>query len=183
MSKNGLILLTPTTIAYTGTSATISANGSVTFANCTALSLNGVFSADYDNYQIVMNFFGGAGSSQQVFYRLRNSGVDATATDYTWQSLLANHTSISSVRTTSTNYGYMVVAGVDAWSGCIGNIYGPYLSQPTASRSVNSSSLSTGSVIWDFATTHSLSSSYDGISLIPGGDHISGRVAVYGMRK
>jgi hypothetical protein len=183
--KNGLILLKPTTVDKTGASstATISTLGSVDFTNCETLSLNGVFSSDYDNYRIVIKFFGGVSNSYAGFYRLRNSGTDATASNYTYQTLIANGTSVAGSRTSSTNYGYLFMVGYDAWSGCIGDIYGPYLAQPTASRAINVGSGSGGAVVWDLATTHSLSSSYDGISLIPSGDHFSGRVAVYGMRK
>ena len=183
MAKNGLHLITPTSIAYTGTSATISANGSVTFTDCSTLSLNGVFTSDYDNYRIVTRFFGGVSTSYAGFYRMRSSGIDADTSNYTYQSLVANGTSVSGARTSSTNYGYMFVLGYDAKSGSVFDIYGPNLAQPTASRSVNVAAASGGVVIWDLATTHSLSTSYDGISLIPSGDHISGRVAVYGMRK
>ena len=46
----GMVLLKPTSIAHSGTSASIGANGQVTFTAVTSLSLNGVFSADFDNF-------------------------------------------------------------------------------------------------------------------------------------
>jgi hypothetical protein len=180
MSKNGLILLTPTSIAYTGTSATISANGSVEFSACTALSLNGVFSADYDNYQIVVRHSLGAGDNT-VGFRLRNSGSDdSTANSYVYQALYASGTSIIGVRLTS-NTTYHLTSSTTK-SGDIINVYGPYLSQPTAIRNVSVSG-SSSATIQDVASTHNQSTSYDGFTIYPPASNLSGRVAVYGMRK
>jgi hypothetical protein len=53
---DGLVSMTPSSIAHSGTSASINADGGVDFTAVTELSLNGVFTSDYDNYLIVMRF-------------------------------------------------------------------------------------------------------------------------------
>ena len=186
MSKNGLILLKPTSIAYTGTSATISANGSVEFSACTALSLNGVFSADYDNYTVAVRHLGSA-SNTELFFRLRASGSDAaTGTNYTYQGLIAGSTTITGFRTGSANEYRFSTTSSTPRSGGIYNVYGPYLAQPTAVRSVTICGLDNAR-LEDYAGTHSLSTSYDGFTLFTGTfsgtASFSGRIAVYGMRK
>lgn len=179
MSKNGLILLTPTSIAYTGTSATISANGSVEFSACTALSLNGVFSANYDNYMIVTR--GNVTTAANVFIRFRSGGTDnSTSNSYVYQYMVANSTSVAGSRTTLDLGGFFLAYGVQR-AGSVGFIYGPYLSQPTAYRTVNVGD-SSSAIIEEYAGTHNQSASYDGFTLSNGGN-LSGRVAVYGMRK
>ena len=82
-NKNGLHLITPTSIASTGTgnSSSINTNGSVTFSTCATLSLNGVFSADYDNYMIVMRHVGSDASAFNIDLRLRLSGTDANGSN------------------------------------------------------------------------------------------------------
>lgn len=179
MSKNGLHLITPTSIAYTGTSASISANGSVTFSACSALSLNGVFSADYDNYQI---FVGGTGSlTRLIWLRFRTGGTDATGSNYTRQYLLSYSTTIYATRATET-FGYCGALGSTLKSGSLVSVYGPYLAQPTAWRNVCAVENS-GVEIQDFAGTHSLSTSYDGFTVGVNSQNITGRIAVYGLRK
>jgi len=179
MSKNGLILLTPTSIAYTGTSATVSANGSVSFTACTSLSLNGVFSADYENYMIVTR--GNVTTAANVFIRFRSGGTDnSTSNSYVYQYLVASSTGVAGSRTTLNLGGFFIAYG-NQRVGSVGFIYGPYLSQPTAYRTINVDDNSTVS-IQEYAGTHNQSASYDGFTLSNGGN-LSGRIAAYGMRK
>jgi hypothetical protein len=183
MSKNGLILLTPTSIAYTGGSstATISANGSVTFSACATLSLNGVFTSDYDNYMIVMRHVNSSGNGNG-YMRLRAGGVNnTTASSYTWQTLIASSASVSGSRTSTDVASYGPVSATQR-SGTIMFVYGPYLSQPTAVRGVTAGG-NTSAYIGDSAFTHNQSVSYDGFTLSDSVDVQSGRIAVYGMRK
>jgi hypothetical protein len=179
MSKNGLILLKPTTVDKTGTSATISANGSVSFTACSVLSLNGVFSADYDNYMVVMRV---TSSSNYAFHvRLRSSGGDNATTDsYVSQRLLAYSTAVAAQRFTA-NFAYGTALSTTS-NGACWNVYGPYLAQPTALRLLNIRGQD-GGEIWEYVNTHNQSVSYDGITFVDSGGSNTGRVAVYGMRK
>jgi hypothetical protein len=62
-------------------------------------------------------------------------------------------------------------------------VYGPYLAQPTAYRSVTIENGGSPGVvgILDYAGTHSLSTSYDGIQLIPASGTITGQLTVFGL--
>ena len=187
MSKNGLHLITPTSIASTGTgnSSSISANGSVTFSSCATLSLNGVFSADYDNYMIVLRHTDDGNTG----LRLRASGTDnSTSNSYVSQLLNATGTTVSGSRAT-TNHAYAAYGLSTTPNGNVISMYGPHLSQPTAARSVNVNDDVDARIV-DWAWTHNQSTSYDGFTLIctaiivgSGSVTMSGRVAVYGMRK
>lgn len=181
-NKNGLHLITPTSIASTGTgnSSSINANGSVTFSTCETLSLNGVFSSTYDNYTIVLR---AQGSSQlNLLWRMRSNGTDnATTNSYVIQYLYGNGTSVSGGRETS-NLPRIGAIWNTQREGAIINIYGPFLAQPTALRTITAESYASGS-IFDVAGTHNQSTSYDGITLsVDAGYSYSGRVAVYGLR-
>ena len=181
MAKSGLHLITPTSIAYTGTSATVSANGSVTFSAVSSLSLNGVFSADYDNYMVVMRGTPSV-SGAQIYVRFRTSGTDnSTASSYVGQYIYGNGSSVSGGRETSNQ------VRINTWwttqrEGHVINLYGPFLAQPTAGRSITVNSYTSGS-IFDMAWTHNQSTAYDGLTLYPSSGNFTGRVAVYGMRK
>jgi hypothetical protein len=187
MAKNGLILLTPTTVDKTGTgsTATINANGSVTFGSCTALSLNGVFSSTYDNYRVVMRATtSGASIDANMRIRLRLSGTDSTDTTlYNDQYLDANSTTISAARNTTLGYwtaGFMESSS-PLGSGLVIDFYGPNLVQPTAFRAVTSSDR-TNAYFYDSAGTHEGSTSYDGLTFTAGSGSLGGLVCVYGLR-
>jgi len=144
------------------------------------LSLNGVFSADYDNYRIVIRHGAISVGGGDITMRLRASGTDSTATtDYNHQKLEAAASTVSAARVTTQ--GSWTISGIntDDAGGMIIDIYAPYLSTPTAFRSVT---VCRNPDIQDNAGTHELSTAYDGfsINLYLG---TSGRVAVYGMRK
>lgn len=183
MAKNGLHLITPTSIAYTGTSASPSANGSVTFSACSALSLNGVFSADYDNYMIVCRQTSGSATNDTRF-RLRASGVDESSASnyYTYQYLNASSTTVFAGRGSTTSALFLFSSGAGSIGGVM-NIYGPHLAQPTALRTVGAGTDGGNIMTADRANTHSLSNSYDGFTMFVDSNSISGRIAVYGMRK
>ena len=186
MSKNGLHLITPTSVAKTGASstATISANGSVEFSACETLSLNGVFSADYDNYMIVMRYDSSLADQTNAAFQLRwrVSGADSsTANSYVYQNLAAYGATVAASRTTASEYRISNVTG-NLKSGLVLNVYGPFLTQPTAARSASCTTYDNAEIN-DYAGTHNQSTSYDGFTLIAASGTISGRVAVYGMRK
>lgn len=182
MSKNGLHLITPTSIASTGTgnSSSINTNGSVTFSTCATLSLNGVFSADYDNYMIVMR--GTASANVYLEARMRVGGVDeASASNYyTYQMFYADSTTVAGSRLSQNEGRLANISNTQRW-GFITNIYGPYLAQPTAYRTVTALDYASA-YIEDYAGTHSLSTSYDGLTFLSSSGSFGGLLAVYGMR-
>ena len=188
MSVNGLVVMTPTSIASTGTgnSSSIGANGKVTFSSCETISLNGVFTSTYDNYMIVLR--GKSANSTDINARLRASGTDASGTNYTRQYISADSTTVSAARTTSQTaleigYAYGDVSG-GLRQGITCYLFGPYLAQPTATRSVTASDYLSG-YVRDTACTHSLSTSYDGITIfnVTAARVLTGEVTVYGFNQ
>ena len=182
-TKPGMVLVSPTSIDHSGTSATLGENGQVTFNAVTSLSLNEVFSADFDNYVVSFSSTLDANNDRSYFFRLRASGTDATgATDYTWQQLNANSTTVSGARASSDKADISKVSD-DYPAGMTLGVYGPYLSQPTAARADAVGSLTASAVILRSAAfTHSLSTSYDGFTIYIGGESMTGKLAVYGVR-
>jgi hypothetical protein len=183
-SLDGMVLMKPTSIASTGTgnSSSIGTNGSVTFDTCATLSLNGVFTADYDNYQIVIRHVGSS-SGQSFDFRLRVSGTDASASNYTWQTLRGDGTTVDGVRSTSQSSYRVGSVDSNLRSGLSCFIYAPFIAQPTAFRSVGAESdtSSDNARIYDTGGTHSLSTAYDGFTIYPSAGSITGLIAVYGL--
>jgi len=180
-ATDAALMMVPTSIAYTGTSATTTASGSVEFTACTSVSLNGVFTGDFDNYQIVIR--GTSSANDYMEARLRASGVDEDASwnYYTRQYIYADSTSIAGAISQQNEFRIGNFSNVQRW-GAVTDAYGPYLAQPTAFRSVAVSDYASA-YIEDYASTHSLSNSYDGITLLSRGTQThSGVVSVYGIR-
>lgn len=178
---DGLVTMTPTSVDVTGTSASINADGGVDFTAVTSLSLNGVFTSDYDNYLLVINH---VNSLQQtnITARLRAAGTDASGTDYTRQYIWANGASVTGARSTSQTTLFIGVSSDEQRSGDHVHLYGPYLAQPTASRNLNVVG-ETGASLFESACTHSLSTSYDGVTLACGAGNITGTVHVFGYEE
>ena len=180
-NKNGLHLITPTSIASTGTgnSSSINTNGSVTFSTCATLSLRGIFNNTYDNYMMVIRH----SSSSLVPYirgRLLVGSTEAQS-NYVFQELNADGTSITGSRNLSQTYLRVCTSGSEQRSGAVFWIYGPNLAQPTAYRSVVISGYS-NAYIQDVAGTHSDSTAYDGLTLSADAGTFDGLIGVYGMR-
>lgn len=182
MSVNGLVVMTPTSIASTGTgnSSSIGANGKVTFSSCVTLSLNGVFTSSYDNYMVALSGYSSS-SGGNVKFRLRVSGTDnSTANSYVHQNIKASSTTVSGTRTTTDETLYTVISSTYA-NGATMFIFGPALTQPTAGRSVTAVGAS-GATIEDYAWTHNQSTAYDGFTLdLSAG--ATGSITVYGFNQ
>ena len=178
--NSGMVLMRPSSIAFSGVTASITVNGSVSFSAVDSLSLNGVFTSAYDNYMIVARTSSSTGG--EMYFRMRTSGTDST-TGYTWQYLYATGTSVSGLRGTSATVGYF--SGLDSTlrDGNTLYLYGPNLTQPTAARCVAAYSgyAGSGAGVYDFVTTHSPSSSYDGVTISLSSGTITGLVSVYGL--
>jgi hypothetical protein len=178
---NGLVVMTPTSVDVTGTSATINSDGSVSFSAVTELRLNGVFTSDYDNYMITWR--GTSSASTGVFARLSVGGVDnSTASSYTRQILNADGTSISAARASYNSFASPIVSAGVQRAGSTVYLFGPYLAQPTALRSVNAFDESSA-FIAERAITHNQSISYDGINIYPGTANMTGLLTVFGFNQ
>jgi hypothetical protein len=178
---NGLVVMTPSSVAKTGASstATINADGSVTFGSCETLSLNGVFTSAYDNYMVTVRHVGTG--SQALGFRLRAGTDNSTASSYVRQYIEVNGTSVAGARATD-NIGYISSTYSTQRDGFTAYFFGPYLAQPTAVRSVTVAASSSAYMI-DYAVTHNQSTAYDGFTFIPSSSNFSGLVTVFGFNQ
>lgn len=177
----GLAPVSPTSIANSGGSATNTA-GLVTFTSVTSISLNGVFTASYRNYFVTYDITGAStASSAELYMRLRASGTDLTTT-YLGQRLYAGGASVTGATdlTTGWHVGF-VTSGGTSRSAAQTFIYRPQLAQTKAytTHAAGFSSISYVDLYAGFVTT---ASAYDGLTLYPTADNISGTIRVYGLK-
>jgi hypothetical protein len=173
----GVVPATPTTIANSGGSASLSGN-TVTFTGVSSVSLNGVFTSSFANYNILIHSTGSSGDALRL--RLRVAGSDASGTNYSIQNIVGESTSLSGTRSTSQT-SFQVMASVTTLSPTGVTIYGPFLATRTQLLS-NGFDVTGGSRLFIFGGDHSLSTSYDGFTLFPASTTFTGTVQVYGYR-
>lgn len=163
----------PTSVDFTGTNATINADGGVDLDACTVFSLNGVFTSAYDNYTILFN---GTPTQTTEYMKLRASGTD-NSTNYHYQNMNVTDTSSNAFRdgpvTTGVPLGEILNVSNVYWV----NVYGPSLAQETVFRS-STFSTRLGAYLWVYSGVHAVSTSYDGFSR-PSGNAFTGTVHVY----
>jgi len=113
---NGLVVMTPSSIAYSGTSASINADGSVDFSAVTELRLNGVFTSDYDNYMVTWR--GTTSTGTNIYARFGSGGGTPSATGYVDQRINADNTSVAAVRGSVSTYAWLHSDYATQKSGC-----------------------------------------------------------------
>jgi len=180
----GLTLITPSSVAATGagSSASVSASGKVTFTTAVTLTVNGAFTASYDNYLIVTRMVQTVSQPTfgSLYLQVTTSGTAATS-GYTSQRLRATSTTVQGSRFSSAAAQIGEIYG-GLQNGLHVYFYGPYLSQPTALRSISASAKDTATIA-DYAATHSTSTSYDGFRLTDDGvgRAFTGTLTIYGL--
>jgi hypothetical protein len=170
----GLSLITPTTIANSGGTASLS-GGAVTLSGVSSVSLNGVFSASYAQY--VVKFYGTTSATNTtVNFRLRASGTDATGSNYNYQNWYfqgasgnggAGSNTSMRISTSSTTDGIVQLELANPFATAVTNLFG------------------TGGYYGGVdmnAGYHTLSTSYDGCTLFPGSGTFSGTIRVFGYK-
>lgn len=181
---DGLISMAPTSIAYSGTSAGINADGGVDFSAVTSLSLNGVFTSAYDNYLIVASHYPASGS-MNIQIRWRVAGTDnSTASSYTLQYMVASGSDPIYAGRSAEDKGYFSFTSSTgaARNGNHTHVYGPALAQPTVWRTVTVTSNNAAETS-DLANTHNQSTAYDGFTIYPASSSITGTVHVFGYEE
>jgi hypothetical protein len=172
-AAGGLVMVTPTTIANSGGTATLTA-GAVTYSGVTSVSLNGCFSATYQNYSIVFSIVLAGGADCSLRYRV--AGTDATASNYVQQYSRAINTTFLGGLTTSTSATLSITGGTN--SAYEGTIYFPFDASPTQHFFTAGSEAG----IANLTGRHSLSTSYDGLTILTGSGTFSGTARIYGYR-
>lgn len=173
---SGLTLVTPTSIANTGGTASAT-GGAVTYSAVTSVSLNGVFTTTYANYLVVIRSSQSAGVAHQM--RLRVSGTDAATSYYYAGPGLASSAAASNLSGSN-------VTSVDLYGGAEGT-YVMHIINPKATT-FTSGLWHFGS--WNGATNyggsatfyHNTSASYDGVTFLVGSGTLSGTARVYGLK-
>lgn len=164
-------------------------NGGLTLINTTSFSavssqsINSVFSSTYSRYRILFDFVGS--TNNDVLFRLRVSGTDATGTNYGGQSLYSDATTTGSARYAQT---YWYANEIRAAGRYIQEyeLFNPQAASQTYgfARSTSITTTDTTQVFQTLVSLgHSLSTAYDGFTFYTTTGTFTGSVQVYGYNK
>lgn len=174
-AAGGLTLISPSSIAYTGSSAS-NTNGKITFSACSSLSVNGVFSSTYDNYLIAVAPFNQS-TSVMVYWRLRASGTDTTS-GYNNAAWYQNAGGGWNNNPDTTDAFLGLQTGTDGGSAII-NIQNPNLANKTFMNSQRAVVAQGSGAV----ASQSGSTQFDGFTFYQsGGGTFTGTIHVYGLQ-
>ena len=175
----GLVLIKPSSVV----NGTDNGNGVITLSGVTSVSLNNVFSSNYDNYKIM---FASASASGSLSLTLRAGGSNNSTSNYHNAVYSYRSGNAASASTANENAGgAALIANMSNIGYFEINVFNPALNSETDGSIVgNYGSGSAGyrvEAAWG-AFRHSVAYQADGFHLGFGGT-TSGTVAVYGYKK
>jgi len=179
---------TPTTAGQILTSAYVNNNinsGLVyitesTFSASSAVNLDSIFSATYQNYKIEVLIT--TSSQVGLNYRYRVGGASNSTANYCDQSLIADNTTVSAARTTNQTTGGIGSMTLSNLSFFDITLYAPFQAANKGLVVTNGAYIGEAFIRLQ-NSNFKASTSFDGISLIPASGTITGTVRVYGFRQ
>lgn len=174
----GLVLVTPSTIANSGGSASTS-GGQVTFTGVSSISLNGVFSSTYDTYLVVLR--GTISADNPIQFRLRAAGTDNSSANYYFQFLQASAATVAAGRFSMNSSHQLGNFDAAADYAVEMTVSTPAAAAYTIIKS-DSSHQAEFTGIEIYRGLHNLATAYDGFTLYPTGGTITGKARVYGYK-
>jgi hypothetical protein len=151
------------------------------FTSVSSFSLNNVFTSDFQNYRVILNFSSNT-ATQTINARMRKSGTDNSASYYHQEMAVAS-TSVTSSRFNNINQFY--VGNMDSGYPTSWNIeiYNPQVAARYTTLFSQAPKFTSGQgyMFYVEACEHQVADAYDGLSII-GTNNFSGTVRVYGYR-
>jgi len=121
-TRSGLVQVLPSSVSVSAGTASVAANGAVSFTSASNIALNDIFSSSFVNYRMMFN--GVAAGNVGTSFVYRTSAGDYTTANYTWQRIYAYGSTITSQRVSSQANGLLPDFGAD-WSAFTADFFNP----------------------------------------------------------
>lgn len=150
---------------------------STTFSAASSFSIDGCFSAAYDNYRVLIDCT--LSAAEYMLLRFRAAGADNTSSNYTFALYGVNVGSatlerVDSGTTTFIRLGYNDDADQ---AFCAFDVMGPF-----ATRKTSTAGLFAGARELNSQARMTVTTSYDGFTVYSSTANLTGRATVYGYR-
>jgi hypothetical protein len=150
-----------------------------TFSASTAVNVNTCFSSTYDNYRILVKVTGASVVNGEVRLRMRSGTTDNSTSNYNYQRLYAQGTSVGGSASTNQTSAVMGPQNT-ALSWNITDMASPFLAENTLYATT---AMYNQTNIDNWSGAHKVASSFDGFTMFPDSGNITGEVWVYGYAK
>ena len=183
LPKPGLVPVIAPTVNFSGGTATANSLGEIAFTSVSSISLNNVFNSTYTNYKIKLRFGVSGQSNTDLRFRYRAGGSDATTNGA--QAAMSQAESAGYVAYIAASISYMTFceAGTttDQRYGAEINVRAP---NTTAIKGLDwlgqGFRPGTGNAVYTGAHFLNSTTQFDGFTIYPAGNTITGTVTVYG---
>jgi hypothetical protein len=166
----------PTSVS--GSGATL-ANNKITLSACTAVVINGAFTANYENYLLVMRLSQTGGD---VFVRLASGGTEVATNTYNWSLVQAYAgAGVTTSRTANTDSVPLMSNNNGSTGTATMDIFAPQVATPTLMQTHNfrnDGNLQTPAN-YQFYGNNTNSTGYDGLRIFCAGG-MTGTIYIYG---
>ena len=150
------------------------------FSAVSTVSVDSVFSAEYDNYRLVASITGS--TSLLMLARLRASGTDDTGTNYS-RNELVGATTPSATRSTGQTSFYFIAGETYGPTTQVADIYNPAKAAYTRVTSQMAwSSSATNPTLIMHMNQHALASAYDGMTFFTSTGTATGSLSIFAYR-
>jgi hypothetical protein len=154
------------------------------FSAVASQSVNNVFTSAYKRYRILIDAVGSV--NNDITFRLRVAGTDATANNYGTQSQNGDGSTANAIRTTAATFWYTNDVRSAGRYMQEYELFNPQAASQTFGLA-RASSIVTADTTAFFQTVmalgHSLSTAYDGFTLTASTGTVTGSVQVYGYNQ
>lgn len=182
---SGLVPITPSSVTVGSGSATVGANGAVTFTGASNITINGSFTTAYKNYRIVASELSVLTSGGSLAMQLKSDSSIFSSADYVsvgrYNSTTTGSGVSSAVSQTSWGLWYSDVNG--GQNNLVVDIFTPQEAKPTSARYLATAYQNTA--VWvDYSggSIFNNSSQATGFKILHSAGALSGTIQVYGYR-
>lgn len=180
--QDGLVPIRPTLATFITGTGSVNSLGVINFSGCTGVNLDNVFTSNYKNYAVLFTQTSSS-AGQSIGYRLRLAGADATTAAYVragWRvSADATSTSFSNA---GTNVGYIYEASNAAsdYYSAVTDIFEPAIARRTKFMTKAGGLAGTNFAQTDSSTIHTVTTAYDGLTILCSAGTFSGTLQIFG---
>jgi hypothetical protein len=185
-SRAGLAKIVPSSVAVgsgTGSSDTL---GTVTFSGASSISLNSCLSSTYSNYRIILNITSFSANNYPML-RLRSGTTDNSSTNYNAAFIERASTNATvSGYAGSSSTGFQLGYTVNNGNFNVLDLFSPFETDYTGYFNLSTSknaTVSSPNYVEYKAGTMSVTTSYDGLSIVAGSGTLTGTLSIYGYTK
>ena len=175
----GLVQTVPSSVEQSGGSASVNAQGAVTFTGVNSLSLNNIFSSAYSHYRILF-WTSTISAAANINMRMRASGTDKSDNTYDWVRWITEDTSAATKESAGgTNLARISYSAANDRQFCKIELANPNVAVIThAYFDTAHYGGSMGRMVGAFRQQSG--QSFDGVTLFPATGTFTGTVACYG---